>query len=594
MIRICRKQSTRTQLECGYLFMVIVLVIATFFLVRPTFHDVVAIVGEGNPIRTTFPISLSSPNTSMRVHFTLDVPLLHFGRYFIRPDDCLEEMRIDGIPVRNPSLPFCDFSHGLTLSLSDYLLPGKHSIEMLVRDTGGSIGLTIRPSYRDPLFVFLFTVLVVSSYGFIFFLTEAFSLTRRTQGLVFLLFSLGLLYVYYSLGTPYYIRSYDAEGHVEYVRYIAEYGSLPDPHAGWEFYQPFLYYVLMGGWAKLGIFLGRGMNSLLKDIQLFSALLTLLSAVSTAFIGAALFPSDNMKKNLFLFVLGVCVVPAFAMMSARITNDVFITLLSFFALAILLQWWKTRSLRAWLLFSSVVGIGFLTKSNILLFVPVAFLSLAFQREILWKTKIMYSIYFLSIIILLSGWFVIPRALQEHNPKNILVGNSSSLNTSLVLPNSPSSFLHFNPVSLLRTPFNDPWNDAARRGNFWEFFFRSIFFGESQFPHLAFLASLILLIAMTLVPAGIWGLITQHRARHRPVPLLVTFWIMLSGALAYRVLYPYVPCQDFRFSVILLVPWIYFVLYGIQALPKIVERRLHDLFVLEICLCVLLLLLLPFQ
>ncbi len=46
----------------------------------------------------------------------------------------------------------------------------------------------------------------------------------------------------YLSGTPCFLRSYDVEGHIQYINYVASHFALPGQQSGWETYQPPLYY----------------------------------------------------------------------------------------------------------------------------------------------------------------------------------------------------------------------------------------------------------------------------------------------------------------------------------------------------------------
>lgn len=564
-----------------------------FNLVQPKIVSVTMSAQGQPPMETTLPISVTPKSPLMQIHIDLDVPLIHPTRFFIRPDDCLDQIRVNGMPLTNPSFKFCDFTNGRTLSLSPYLRSGRNVIDLTVRDTGGSIGATFQASRIDPLVVGILSTIFVVALWCALFIIRRTGVKGTSYALALVMaFSL-LLRLFYMLGTPFSARAYDPDGHVEYIRYIADHLALPDPHSGWEFYQPFLYYVFTGGWIKLGTMMGRGVQALLFDIQLFSVLATTLCIALTIFIGRKLFDARKEGTLLILFALAVSVFPGLVMMSSRITNDIPLTFLSFAAIATLISWSGRPSMRQWILLSIIVGVGLLSKSNMVLFLPIVLLSLAFQRHTSWKKKTGLAMLFLCIVTAVSGWFLIPRALQEEQAKTVLVGNSLALNGALTIPQTIGAYTTFNPAVVITMPFNNPWNDTARRQNFWEFFFRSAFFGEFQFTGISVLASFIITLAIIFIPVGLWGMYRELRTKAMfAAPLSISFIILLCGAVGFRVAYPFAPSQDFRFSVAILVPWMYFVLRGIQEAPSHVRRRLLDLFIVEIILCTLLMVLIP--
>jgi hypothetical protein len=93
-----------------------------------------------------------------------------------------------------------------------------------------------------------------------------------------------------------------------------------------------------------------------------------------------------------------------------------------------------------------------------------------------------------------------------------------------------------------------------------FFFRSALFSESFFGGKAviFCARILAMLGVGSLVVIVAGIIKQIRAKDTLlIPLLVILIIVLEGAIAYRVLHPSAPNQDFRFSILILPAITYF-------------------------------------
>jgi hypothetical protein len=121
--------------------------------------------------------------------------------------------------------------------------------------------------------------------------------------------------------------------------------------------------------------------------------------------------------------------------------------------------------------------------------------------------------------------------------------------------------------VLKKPFNDSWSDASRRQYFWEYFFRSAFYGEYEFKEQAWIAVPLLLFALGLLPLFLYGLFDglYREAKHGLI-LFTMFFAILGAGIAYRFAFPFAPNQDFRFSLLLIVPFGIFALSAVRQLP----------------------------
>lgn len=388
-----------------------------------------------------------------------------------------------------------------------------------------------------------------------------------------------LIRVVYVLGTPYWVRAYDWEGHLQFIQYLLQHRVLPPFDAGWEFYQAPLYYVLASLWTLPFSLLQHNETQLWYDLQIFSLLLSFLSAGLLCWIAQLLFPEEEARPQRVLFAAFLIFFPGVVLFSSRISNDILAFPLSLVTFGLLVRWWRHRQIEDWLLLCCSIGLGLLVKNSAMLLLAACFASFSITPGVsLWK-KILYGLVGFSIILGLAGWHTIPRALEEMKTDVFPVGNIKSLHSDLMVQRGIGGFIRFHPIAVLREPFNDPWGDALGRQNFWEFFYKSAFFGEFQFPPLLrILASLMLGMGMFLLivlgPLGLYGHFS--RACSLALPIYIVGLAVCLGQILLRWKLPYSPIQDFRFSLLLLVPVTYVLFSGMRLLRNSLQRLAFDM------------------
>lgn len=379
---------------------------------------------------------------------------------------------------------------------------------------------------------------------------------RRAYWLATVCAAAVLLRLFYFFATPYDVRGHDAPGHVDYVAYVAEKLSLPPPDDGFEYYQPPLYYMAGAPF----VWIARAANASGETRNFLIQIFSLICSVATFFIGVRMgkkfFPNENQKTSLALYAALLAATPSFVFFAARVNNDVLFQIWSFLSFLLLLAWWKKPSANLWLSICAVIGLGLLTKTSMALMVPLCFLCLAFEKKSGWKEKLVLGLGGMTVILLIAGWFHVPRALDDGSKKAV-VGNYEAL-TNFV-ENDAGNFLTFNPIAVLAHPYNDPYDDAARRQEFWEYLYRSAVYGEFHFgdDRMA-LAFVMLLSSLLVLPFALWNLVDDMRKRaYASLPVWAGFLFLMAGAAAFRFAFPYSSSQDFRYSILLLPIFAYY-------------------------------------
>lgn len=547
-----------------------------------------ATIRDGSEMPFEFPLKLKEVGEGTIIaRFTLNLRAIHPTSFHIVPDDCLEALDINGIPVSDIGFPLCDYTLGHTLDLSQYLQPGENSVVARIQNSGGDAQLLFESAWSDPVVLIpalLIPLLIVFLSALILFWLKP---APWVSAIVAIFLCALFLRTFYVLSTPYWIRGHDTDGHIEYMDYINEHTALPPPNEGWEFWQPPLYYIMGASWLRTANVLGLSRQQALTGIQLSSLLLSLLTLGAALLAGLHLFPDRKQRTDaLPLYFALIAFFPGLLYFSARINNDVLAMCFAFFSIALLIAWWQKPNRSTWIAIAFLIGLHLLTKNTGMLLIPIVFGSLLLQRTIPWKKKLIDGGLGLLVIVLIAGWFNVYRIMHDSS-QDLMVGNTGTLHTGLTVPNNIAAFTVFNPVKFVGIPYNNPWEDSARRQYFWEYWYRSAFFGEFHFGEdRKLLASWILitsLLTLLVAAIGCWKWLRTRTSMS--IPLLFTFVVITLGHAAFRWKYPYGSSQDFRYALLILIPLAACVALGVSSTSTPLIKRILSIIPLAfILLC----------
>jgi len=553
------------------LFLAALLLLAgAFHVVEPTFSQTQYRLNSTDEWQEyKHPFGMDTPEQVFpELKFLMRVGALLPSRFLFIPDDCVEEISINRIALPAELFPLCDYWFGQTLDLSQYLRRGENIFLVKLKNDGGYSKLKMFIGSFDPIILFLRSLLLLAIAVYLWRAGRVLC-KKRSDVVLFAVFVLSVfLRIYYFFITRYEVRGHDSEGHIEYIQYLLDHRfALPHSTSGWEFYHPPLYYYLSALWMRVDMMFTNLRHVLLRDLQIFSFLLTVGMLVFIFWMCFQLFPRREQLKERLLFLLSISFLPSFVYFTARINNDVLFQFFAFGILALMLAWWEDPRKKYWYLCIGAVGLGLLSKSTTLILLPLVYACLLLQRNIRWKQKLLLGASGLLIIGCLTGWFYALRFVQEDNTS--IVQNLTHLSSGLAVDGSVTMLTEFNPVRVIKVPFNSSWGDENWRDHFWEYWMKSAFFGEYPYGERAeVVGSVILFLAMVLLPFLFMGFYSCFRKRwYETFPLWFTAVTVLLAHTAYRQYAPFSSSQDFRYSMISIVPFAYFLLAGIEGCSK---------------------------
>ena len=376
---------------------------------------------------------------------------------------------------------------------------------------------------------------------------------------------------YYFFGTPFAERSHDFSAHLDYVVFVLQHGTIPSSQAGFEYYQPPLYYYLTAAFSLIsGLFGAPRLSGIRTNeyVSMYTTLVTpaysILTLLVSALIARRLFRFRTEFRWRLTFIFFMAVFPGLILMGSQsLNNDLLLLFISYIFFWQLTCFWQTNKSSNWRAATLAAAVAILTKGNGLLLPVSLFGSLLMRKGSLLRdkaTKLKSALIWLSA---LCGWYYIWRWMFDKQSE--LCGNRSIMDEPSCLFWTP---YQFNPMAVVLNPFMIVWEKISlyeiRPERFWEALFKSYFFGEWNFTFYA-VGWLTELLAMVLLLYGIYGVYHEFRKQKVFYPALITLIAQLGGLWLYRLRLGYFTAlADFRYVPITLIPIFYYVINGVRA------------------------------
>ncbi len=535
--------------------------IALLLAILLTPRPVVGTVRQnGVDLAPRLPVETWEPSSVLEITVVVDRKPWQISTLRIVPDDCFERLEVNGAILASQYCRPRSSANPPRIIFLRADKPNATVISARIRNTLGlPMGISIFPSQTDWRSV-LPRLMIALLIGFLCLVFARRRLFSDAPALWIL--GCGLLArALYGIFTPYDTRAYDSAAHLEYVKYLASHLRLP-PASGWEFHQPPLYYEMTSAFVRAGHLVGWSLPMTIPWIQLLSIAFSCLSLLAAAWVGLQLIRNTRSMEFLVFLAL-IAGLPALIMLSSRISNDVLITVEIFAAAGLLCRWHREHRVLDWYLLWLLAGIAFLTKLNGLC-IPIAVCVLVLFTGRALRPGLRQWAGGIALFLALTVWLPLLRIHERPGDvRNLLLTGKASITSHLKIRHAPEDFLIFNPVAMLRQPFNTPYSNDGRRSNALEYLFRSALFGEFHTFPVPWLPRDVLILALLLLPWMVYGLRdTLHRER-KDTPLTILFLTTLVLWLAYLTIFQFSPEQDFRFSPFFAVAGAYFIARGIQ-------------------------------
>jgi 4-amino-4-deoxy-L-arabinose transferase-like glycosyltransferase len=365
----------------------------------------------------------------------------------------------------------------------------------------------------------------------------------------------------YFFVSPPELRQHDLEmewGHLHYIKYVAEEFRLP-PSVLNQAYHPPLHHIFSALLLNAGRFFDFGEVMSLRFVQMA---MVWASCLGMVVVHRILVVAGCGQRATLFGVSFFALFPYGIYESVYLNNDNLLLLLYLAALLNLLRWQRDRSWRSILLFGLFLSLGLVTKKSALLLLPtfgLVFLASLLADSGRWRRFLLQGVVFLLV--------AVPLPLAVHLRSMGVFGMGF---TWVPVPGI-AQFGAFGKglrevFSLpLRTFLDHPYTgdlftDNARNGFLTEYLLKSALFGEWGFPGLEGIATLLLACGATLVAVTGVSMVVRWREWISPagVVLLLNLLIVYAAVVKFRIDYPYMCSQNFRYLMPGLVSAAFFV------------------------------------
>lgn len=489
---------------------------------------------------------------------------------------CLREFSVNGSPLPLP-LPCTASGIGLlkqNLDLTSFLENGWNHVQATVTSPRHMLGKEIQFSFlpsvsSDPGFT------VIRWYSLLLLVALTLLILRKwvTKNVwIALIVIVGVVIRWkYAFSTDLEVRSYDWWGHIEYVRFLMKEWSIPPASKGWGFHHPPLYYAFGSILANMGEMLRWPQGFSEFWIRLCSLPLSIAVLMLSTWIGAILF-RKHQPWLLYMFIGVIATLPSFVMASSRLTNDALVMPLIFLGCGMLLVWQGKPQWKLWIWIWIVAALAFLTKGNGAVIIPSAILCALFQRQVSIRHRITLCFWGLLILSIPFSWIMSERF--RDNPADIRTYTSvgaALVNPALRVEPTLLHFVVFNPVEILKHPFVNTYSDESRRQYYFEFLFRSAFFGEFALFNRPQFSIPILLYSLLLLPWIAWGFFKEYSVKKKDSTAFLLFSLsVFCMGIVGMIIVPLSPVADLRYSLFLALPAAFFLVRGIYASPPLLR------------------------
>ena len=366
---------------------------------------------------------------------------------------------------------------------------------------------------------------------------------------------------------------HDWQGHIAFIKYIAEHWTLPLPSKGLEFPQQPLYYWITGGLYALFTHLGLNDHDALYGLGFFSLLCSFLFLYYGYRFMMLVTQSEWVRAVAMLFL---SLTPSLVYMSARINNDVLVMALSAFSLYAMVKSYQSGFQKGF--YAALLGVSllFLTKISaapleVLLF---ALLIAAYLKEedISAVRRNLYGFGALGLFLL---GFTLLRVYLPVEETFHLVNSSGHFPGQSIKALDLNYFGTFHIGTLIQTGSSHVFGKDAIRFSFPTYQYGTMFFGEfdytwflNQSPWLHDVMQAVLALGLVYLLGIAAFILFLYRASLLEKLLFATFLLNLLLILKFMFDYPSVCNTDFRYFVGSFVLLAFFFAKGLASMYRV--------------------------
>lgn len=444
--------------------------------------------------------------------------------------DCLESLMVNNLAIENFGFPYCDRGRQAEIPLDNIPPKASNTITAVIRN-GSGLGI-FKPFY-DPFAYFQPNRKLLFAIGIFLIFISIIPQSEAEYYFLPLLFGMGFRTAVSNI--PIEFRGADFPGHLDYLQFVYQNWRIPSISQCWQCYQPPVFYFLCAGLSK---FLGFDPGDL-GTLGLFPLLLSFLGVFLSISLYRLWLP--NIKSTLPL--IPFLILPGVVYSEIAFNNDSLSSLLSILILLIGTHYYRNSSKKLIVPGSLFVAVGLINKLSIAPAATWWFLLLGIHKYHP-RESAKRLLQATCLVMLIVG----PYFFYRLNTEKFLqpIGNIDGLDKRLSVESNLENFTVFNPISMIREPFIDPWNDGLHRDNFWEYLFLNSLFLDYQYK-LKSLGRVAVGILLCSIFISLIYLLFDCIKREQS-SLLIAGGVLLFILLLVlnRLIYPFASQNNFRF------------------------------------------------
>ena len=274
---------------------------------------------------------------------------------------------------------------------------------------------------------------------------------------------------------------HDWQGHIEFIKYIANHWNFPSPSHGLEYPQQPLYYLITASVYTIAIKLGFSM----METYTYIGYVSLFSSFVFLYYGSKFFVlmTEN-RWTQITSMLFLALTPSIVYLSARINNDALVMALASFSLYYIVKSYKSAFQIDF--YKALVGVSllFMTKISavpleLLFFALLIFVYLQLNPEKQTTTllSMQKKFYIFGVIGLFLIGFTLLRVYLPIENTFHMVNSSGSFPKQIIHTFNTSYFGTFNIDKLIHKGYSYIFGEDAIRYSFVTYQYGTMFFGE---------------------------------------------------------------------------------------------------------------------
>ena len=348
---------------------------------------------------------------------------------------------------------------------------------------------------------------------------------------------------------------HDWQGHIEFIKYIAEHWSLPLSSKGLEYPQQPLYYWITAGLYTLFTHFGLNEQNALYGLGFFSLFCSMVFLYYSYRFIALLSQNSWVRIVAMLFI---SLTPSVIYLSARINNDVLVMALSAYALYYVVKSYKNRFKTGFYRALAGVSLLFLTKISA---VPMELLLFGLLLVVYVKAEegnaptVRKALYLFGVVGLFLLGFTLLRLYLPVEGVFHMVNSSGHFPKQGIEALDTAYFGTFHIGTLIQAGQSYVFGEDAIRFSFPTYQYGTMFFGEFDYtwflnknPYLHYIMQAILAFGLIFVLGFLAFIFRLYRHTLLENLLFITLLLNLLLILKYMLDYPSICNTDFRYFV----------------------------------------------